>query len=84
MLVCLVGSRAGGQERILEISLVRKVVLLKHRDRTPGQKELLPQGCEGQLTIYFGVGEVKRRDVPKGFRMLKKTPRILEAWLLSS
>ena len=42
----MLGFRANGQERILEISLVQKMVLLKHGDRIPGQKEL-HWGCEG-------------------------------------
>ena len=33
------------------------MVLLKHRDRTHGLKELLPGGCERWLIIYLGVGE---------------------------
>ena len=32
--------KASDQERILEMSLVQKVVLLKHKDRTRGQNEL--------------------------------------------
>ena len=36
------------------------VVLLKHRDRTPGQKKLLPRAYEGWLIIYLGVGKVLR------------------------
>ena len=32
------------------------VVLLKHRDRTLGQEELLSWACEGWLIIYLGVG----------------------------
>ena len=31
---------AQGQERILGTSLVQKIVLLKHRDRTHGQEDL--------------------------------------------
>ena len=46
------------QERILKMSLVQNGSLLKHRDRTLGQKELLPWDCEGWLIIYCGVGEV--------------------------
>ena len=30
--------------------------LLKHEDRTHGQKEQLHRGCEGWLIIYHGVG----------------------------
>lgn len=51
-------------------------VLLKHGDRTPGQKELLLGDCEGQLIIYFGMGEVKIRELQKDCHMLKKTHRI--------
>ena len=32
------------------------VVLLKHRDRTRGLEELLPQAYEEWLIIYLGVG----------------------------
>ena len=32
------------------------VILLKHRNRTHGQEELLPQACDGWLIIYLGVG----------------------------
>ena len=31
----------------------------------PGQKELLPWNCEEHLIMYYGVGEVKIREVPK-------------------
>ena len=37
------------------------VVLLKHRNRTYGQKVLLPLGCEGWLIIYLGVGGGKEK-----------------------
>ena len=37
-----------------------KMVLLKHRDRTHGQKEL-PWGCEEWLIIYNGVGGGKEK-----------------------
>ena len=48
-------SRADNQERILEMSLVQNVVLLKHRDRTSGQKLLLqPQDCEEQWNYILG------------------------------
>ena len=36
----MLGFKANGQERILETSLMHKVVLLKHGVRTHGQKEL--------------------------------------------
>ena len=36
----MLGFGAHGQEGILKMSLVQKVVSLKHRDRTRGQKEL--------------------------------------------
>ena len=77
--------RENGQERILEtFSVHKKVVLLKHKDRMHAQKEP-PWNCEEQLMIYFGVGEGKdKENFQKDFHMLKKTYRILEAWLLSS
>ena len=40
-------SRAHDQERILEASLVQNDGLLKHGDRTHGQKELLPRVVRG-------------------------------------
>ena len=48
---------ANGQERILKTSLVQNGGLLKHGDRTHGQEELLPWGCEGWPVLYHGVGE---------------------------
>lgn len=33
----------------------RKVILLRHQDRTRGQKEL-PWGCEERLTLAFKFG----------------------------
>ena len=83
VLVCwwsLIGSRANDQERNIWCKMM---VLLMHGDRTCGQKELLPQDCEGQLIIYFGVGGSKGK-FQKDLHMLKKTHRILEALLLSS
>ena len=54
---------AHNQERILEMSLVQNGSLLKHGDRTRGQKELLPQGFEVWPVMYQGVGEVRKREV---------------------
>ena len=55
------------------------VVLLKHGDRTHGQKEL-HLGCEGWLIIYLGVGrDQKKEGFQKNFPMLKRTYKILEA-----
>ena len=49
----VLGFGADGHKRILETSLVqKKVVLLKHGDRTCGQKEL-HQGHEEWPIIYF-------------------------------
>ena len=50
------GSGDDDQERILNRSWYKMVVLLKHGDSTRGQKELLPWGCEGWLIIYLGAG----------------------------
>ena len=77
-------SGADDQDRILETSLVQNGSLLKHGDRTRGQKELLLRGCEGWLIIYHGIGEGKEKGVFKRTVMLKKTHRILEALPLSS
>ena len=54
-------SRADDQERILETSLVQNGGLLKHRDRTHGQEELLPWVVrDGRLcTLWLGEGERK-------------------------
>lgn len=38
---------------------------MKAQDKTRGQKELLPQDCEGQVIIYSGLEEVNIREVPK-------------------
>jgi len=51
----MLGFEAFGQERILEMSLVQKVVLLKPGDRTRGQKELY-WGPEEWPIIYFQGG----------------------------
>lgn len=49
------GFEADGQEGILETSLLRKGGLLKHRDRTPGQKER-HWGREEWPVAYFQIG----------------------------
>ena len=54
-------SGAYNQERILEAPLVQNGGLLKHRDRTHGQKELLHQGCEGWLLCTMGLGEIRKK-----------------------
>ena len=80
-----VESRADDQERILETFLVQNDGLLKHGDRTGGQKELLHRGCEGWLIICRGVGGGKEKGrLRKYFHMLKKTHKIPEALPLSS
>lgn len=60
--VTSLGSDTDSQERSLRCA---KVVLLKPRDKTLGQKELLPQDCEEQLSIYFGVGGSKEKGSSK-------------------
>ena len=77
-------SGADGQERILEdVFGAKKMILLKHGNRTPGQKEL-SWGCEEWLVLYYGVGEVKSKGgLQKDFDMLQMTPKIPEALLLS-
>ena len=78
-----VRSGAHDHERILETSLIKMVVLLKHRDRTCGQEEL-HWGCEEWLIIYLGVGRGKEKgNFQKNFHMLKRTCKILEALPLS-
>ena len=54
-------SKADDQERILEAFLVQNGGLLKHGDRTRGQKELLLQGCDGWQVMYDGVGGGKEK-----------------------
>ena len=51
----MLGFGANSQKRIPETSLVQKVVLLKHRDKIHGQKEL-PWGLEEWPIIDFQVG----------------------------
>ena len=59
------GSRADGLERMLETSLCKKVVLLRHGDRTPGQEERL-WGREEGLIAHLGVGGLQgKREVSK-------------------
>ena len=54
----------------------KTVVLLKQGDRTCGQKELLPRGCEGWLIIILGVGGGKvNGDFQKNFHKLKRTSK---------
>ena len=58
----LVGSGADGQERILEDFFgAKKVILLKHGDRTHGQEEL-HSGPDGYLIIYPLVGRGSGRE----------------------
>ena len=45
----------------------KMMVLLKTGDRTCGQKDLLPQGCEGWLIIYLVVGGRKEKG---GFKRI--------------
>ena len=56
----MLGFQADSQERILEMSLVQRDVLLTHRDRIQGQKEL-PWGHEEWPIIYFQVGKGLRK-----------------------
>jgi len=65
--VRFIGVRSGAedQERIPETSLAQNRGLLKHGDRTRGQKELLHQGLEEWLIIYSGVGGSKEKEVFK-------------------
>ena len=48
------------------------VVLGKQGDRTQGQEELLPRGCEGRLMIYLVAGGGKEKKVFKGFSYAKE------------
>lgn len=51
----------------------KRVVLLKHGDRTYRQKELLPLGCEEWLIIFVGVGGGKEKgDSKRIFRYVKE------------
>jgi len=61
-----VESGADDQERILEASLVQNGGLLKHGDRTRGQKELLHLGLEEWLIMYSRVGGSKEKGGFKG------------------
>ena len=72
-------SRADDQEFLRHL-WCKTVVLLKHRDRMGGQKELLPQDTEGRLIIYLGVGGgMKKWKFPNDFCMVERTYKILEA-----
>ena len=51
----MLGYKADGQERILEMSWYKKVVLLKHRDKTYGQKELCHSHEEWPI-VYLQAG----------------------------
>ena len=75
------GFRADGQEGILEdIFGAKKVILLKDRDRTHGQKSCT--GVAKSDWLYtIGLGEVKSRgSLQRDFPMPKKIHRILEAY----
>lgn len=63
---------ADDQERTLETSLVKMVVLLKQGVGTPGQKELLPWGCEEELIMYLGVGGRENRWFSKELSSAKE------------
>ena len=56
------------KKEFLKMSLMQKVILLKHGDRTCGQKEL-HWDCEEWLLIYYGAGggKVKREASKKIF-----------------
>ena len=62
----------------------KKVILLKHKDRTHGQKELRWVVKNGWLhTVELGRYRQKG-GLQKDFDVLKRTPEIPEALLLSS
>ena len=65
------GFRAKGQERILETSLVQNNGLLKHGDRTSGQKDMLHLGCEGDL-YTIALGRQRKREVSKELSYAKE------------
>lgn len=70
----LLGSRADGQERILETSLMQRGGFIEAQRQAPwaGRAAVLPQDCEGWLIICFGGGGTKIRGVPKGFSYAKE------------
>ena len=67
------GSRANGQERILERSSVQNGGFIKAEGQDPWAERaaanpcclLLPQDYEGQLMIYFGMGGSKDKGSSK-------------------
>ena len=62
----------GEVQRILEMSFVQKVILLKPQGRICGQEEQLPGGCEEWLIIHLGVGGAKGNGrCPKGLSSAK-------------
>ena len=66
------------KEEFLKTSLVRKVIFLKHGDRTRGQEEL-PGTMRRDWLYTWESGEVKSRGSFQGDFHMLKTHRILEA-----
>lgn len=61
------------KKRIHEPSLVQNGSLLKDRDRTPGQRELLHEDLEDLEDLEdWELGERRERS-QKNFRMLRRT-----------
>ena len=58
------------EKEFLRCLWCKMVVVLKHRGRTRGQKDLLPWDCEEWLIIYLGVGLGK--EVSKEFSYAKE------------
>ena len=65
-------SGADDQERILETSLVQNGGLLKHKDRTCGQEELLSWVVGMAGYIPCGWGKVRGRKVSMEFSYAKE------------
>ena len=72
------------KQEFLRCLLGKKGDFMKAQGRTRGQKEM-PGNHEERLVIYLGVGGGKvKGSFHWDFHMLKKTHRLLEAYLLLS
>ena len=79
VLECRWDPDSTAKKKFLRCLWFKNVVLLKHKDRTHAQKELLPRNYEEQL-IILGLGGVKIMEISKG-RLAKKDSE--ETWGLA-
>ena len=85
------GSGAHAEKEFLRCLWCKMVVILKHKDRSCGREELLPPEAPRGPRIMrsnrlstLGLGEVKLREVPKGFSHGKEDALIQEGLLESN